>query len=217
MIYHLRFLFLFLIIACCGIAAAQAQEAGNVHTIRLKGGNITPAGNARAWVDSMAVAPVAKEPVQALVHFNTLPTKGQRAVLQQGGITLLDYIPDNTFSAIFKFPLDRERVLSVPIHSIINMQPEMKADDYLWRKVDGQKGGVEVMVSFYRGLDARSIREFIAHMGGSIDNGPMEAYGAYKVVIAAARLHTLAQWYGVRYISPAAPVVPLDVESMPAR
>ena len=53
-------------------------------------------------------------------------------------------------------------------------------------------------------------------MGGQVTSGPLERYGSYKVAIAASKLHALASWYGVRYISPLTKIVPLDNQSMPA-
>ena len=44
----------------------------------------------------------------------------------------------------------------------------------------------------------------------------MERYGNYKVIIAADKVASMAEWYGVRYISPVSKMVPLDLQSRPA-
>jgi hypothetical protein len=206
-------LFLYSTIIC---SAAVAQTAGE-HKIRLKSGDIAvPVMNARKWADSTLISGGTKEPTQVLIHFATLPTNEQRDSLRQSGITLLDYIPDNTFSAIIQTAANPLALKSASAYAIINTQPEWKADNALWRKVNSEKGSINVLVSFYKVEDAKTIKELITQMGGQVTSGPMEEYGAYKVNIPANKVRSLAQWYGVRYISPLTDIVPLDLQSRPA-
>ena len=196
--------------------SASAQVSNEPHVIRLKAGPITPTANAREWIDSMSRMSIQKEPVSVLIHFENIPTQEQRATLQLSGITLYDYIPDNTYSAQIQFPVNTELLASLPVQSIMNMKPEWKADDYIWKKVNGKTGSIEALVSFCPGINAAAVKQFVGQIGGAINAGPMERYGAYKIIVAANKLHTLAEWYGVRYISPVAPIVPLDLQCMPA-
>ena len=208
--------FIFLLIACSLLhTSLLAQESKGQHNIYLKNGTLKPSGNARLWLDSMKVV-AGKEPVLVLVHFNTLPTGDQRAILERNGITLMDYVPDNTFEAIIRQPVNTDAVLSLPVHSIINMSPEWKAGDYLWKKVSATGGMVEVLVSFYQGIDANAVKQFISRLGGQVKPGHMEKYRSYNVMIAANKVRSLAQWYGVRYISPVTEIVPLDIQSRAA-
>ena len=195
---------------------AIAQDAAANHHIRLKTGAIIPAANAGRWLDSMAQFPAPKEPVQVLVHFKTLPTEQQKKALKQNGISLLEYLPENTYTAIVTLPLHKEALAAMPIHSFINMRPEMKADDYLWQKINSKKGSIEILVSFYGEVDAAAIHQFIASAGGRLEKSKYERFGAYKVIIAANRVSALSQWYGVRYLSPVVDkMVALDNQSMP--
>jgi Subtilase family/Secretion system C-terminal sorting domain len=210
--------FALLIVLACLLVAHHtfAQEEKAQHVIRLNSGPVPAPANASIWLDSMSALPIDKEPTQVMIHFTKLPTEAERAALKQNGITIFEYIPDNTFSAVVKFPLNKEQVLAAPVYSIVAPKPEWKAGAYLWKTVNAQKGTVEVLVSFLPGIDNAEIKQFIASIGGAIKPGHMEQYGAYKVIVAAAKVRSMAQWYGVRYISPISEIVPLDLQSRPA-
>ena len=210
------FLSLF-IIACLVLRSfSYAQDKTESHIVRLKTGPIKPAANATQWLDSMSHLPIANEPAQVLIHFESLPTPEERETLQLSGIALYDYLPENSYFALVRFPVNIDLLKSVSIKSIINVSPEWKADDYLWNKVIGKTSVVEVLVSFYPGISTAAIKQFVAEAGGQIDPAPMEKYGSYKVIIGAAKVRAIASWYGVRYISPVSAIVPLDIQSIPA-
>ncbi len=193
-----------------------SQEAKSSHTIRLKNETVTAPSNARPWLDSIATLSAGNDPLQVLMHFSTLPTKEQRNTLAQNGITLLDYIPDNTYTAIVQPHLNTARLANIPFYNITVTKPEWKADPYTWQNVNKAQGQVEVLVSFYGTAGDQAIRQFITTIGGRIEASPMEQYGNYKVVIAANKIRTIAQWYGVKYISPSNEMIPLDLQSRPA-
>ena len=197
------------------VTGADAQQGGR-QTIHLKNRELVTDNNAGRWTDSMNQLAKSNEPVQVLIHFTTLPTDAQRKTMAQNGISLLDYIPDNTFSAFVQLPLDKTMISSLPVHSILNTRAAWKADDRLWKSVADKKGAVEVLVSFYRNLGVAEIDQFITSIGARTDAGPMERYGNYKVIIAADKVASMAEWYGVRYISPVSKMVPLDLQSRPA-
>jgi hypothetical protein len=217
LLYIPNAVFVFLVICCALISfTANAQQHKAANVIHLKSGDLhIPTANARKWLDS-TLQKQPNEPMQVLMHFSELPTASEKETLRQGGITLLDYVPDNTFFAIVQPTADAQRLLSTPLYTIINVRPEWKADNYLWRKVNAEKGAVEVLVSFYSVAGKNEIRGLVAAMGGRINPGGMENYGAYRVVLPADKVRSLAQWHGVRYISPATDMVPLDLQSRPA-
>ena len=130
------------------VTGADAQQGGR-QTIHLKNRELVTDNNAGRWTDSMNLLAKSNEPVQVLIHFTTLPTDAQRKTMAQNGISLLDYIPDNTFSAFVQLPLDKTMISSLPVHSILNTRAAWKADDRLWKSVADKKGAVEVLVSFY--------------------------------------------------------------------
>ncbi len=193
-------------------AVLRAQEMAAPHNIYLAGRTIQAANNAREWLDSVT-ATQPKEPVQVLVHFSKLPTEQEKQLLAQNGVVLKDYVPDNTYTAIVQGSVQADVATAVPLYSIVNVAAEWKGGEYLWRQVNSSKGEVEVLVSFYAGIDMAAIKEFVSNAGGQIMPGRMERYGSYKVMIAANRVRALAQWYGVRNVSHVSDAVPLDIQS----
>ena len=211
-----RFFSLFLVALFFALPCLTAQEEKAIHTIHLKKGVLRPTANARQWLDSMSHKPAGNEPLQVLIHFESPVTDKQRDELRSAGVSLLDYVPDNSYYALLQFPLNNENVLSFPLHSILNVQPEWKADDIIWKQVNSKGGAVKTMVSFYPGTGDAAIKQFVAAIGGRIDPGPMERYGSYKIIVAASKVRAMAEWYGVRSISPLTDMVPLDLQSIPA-
>ncbi len=197
-------------------APLMAQEVLTQHVLKLKNNTIHLAADAAKWIDSISKQPTAKNPLPVMLHFTTLPTAAQRKIMEQNGILLQDYIPDNTYSALLQPRIDKATITSLPIYSIINIKPEWKADDRLWQSLNTKTGATDILVSFFKNIDDKSIKQFVTEMGGQLHTGPMERYSYYKITIASAKVQALAQWYGVRYISPSAPMVPLDLQSRPA-
>ncbi len=216
-IHNYPFILLFFIVACCSFPfLASGQDAKVMQRIHLRRADITPIPNARQWMDSMAHVTNKNEPVQVLVQFTAIPSAKEIEILQANGIALYDYVPDNTFNAVITFPVNMENIASLPLHSIVCMKPEWKADESIWKLINRKSGSVEVMVSFYGNIDVGAVKQFVSGIGGQIHTSPFERYGCYKVIVAAAKVPAIAEWYGVRSISPVTDMVPLDLQSMPA-
>ncbi len=209
-------LVLFLLLGAWLPVIGTAQESKPLNPIRLKAGDINPAANAAAWMDDIKNNGATGQPVQTLIHFSSMPTKEQREALAANGVALLDYIPDNTFTAIITRQLVKAKMAAIPIYSIVNTEPEWKADEYLWKKAAAEKGSMKVLVSVYEGTTADMVKEFVASQGGQTERSDMQPYGYYHITIAAAKLRNLAGWYAVRYISPLTEMAPLDKQSIPA-
>ena len=214
-LFRIRFFFTFMFIGSALSGTYVSAQTAH-HTVRINNEVLSFKADAKVWFNSVRQSSAGAEPQQVLINFTTLPTPGQRKLLEESGVTLLDYLPDNTFTAVVRMSEKTDQLLSLPVFSIINTKPEWKAGDYVWKKVNEAKGSVEVLVSFYPNIDAATIKQFVAQSGGRIDQGPMERYGNYKVIVPANKVRSLAQWYGVRYISPVTGIVPLDLQSRPA-
>ncbi|MES2703849.1 MAG: S8 family serine peptidase [Bacteroidota bacterium] len=203
-----------LFVFCCLLSWGAVAQSG-APVIHLKAGDITvSAPTGRTSGDNAAVLVGESDPMQVLVHFAALPTDEQKRNLAANGIQLLDYIPDNTYTAIIARPAVAVRSVNSG-YTLLKMQPEWKADRYLWNRAGGQ-GNIDVQVSFYAGVDAAQIKEFIGALGGQAKAGPTERYGIYRATIAKAMLRSLASWYAVKFISPLTDIVPLDLQSRPA-
>ena len=193
----------------------NASGQNKQHEIRLRNETIVVPNNAAKWLDSVSAISL-KDPILALIHFNSLPTEQQKHDLRDQGIVLLDYLPENTYAAFVQPTAAHNSDLLHSFYNVTTIQPQWKADKYVWRKVSETKGNLEILVSFYPGVNKAAIQQFITAMGAQINHSNMESYGTYKLVIAAEKVRGLAAWYGVQNISPVTAMVPFDLQSRPA-
>ena len=201
---------------CFLCQAAFCQTLNSFPIIQLKTGDVSALPNAAQWIDSITKLKSQTDPVEVLLHFKTMPDSRMKDQLRKQGIALFDYIPDNTYLAHVSPTVSKEAFAMLPITTVLNVLPAMKAGDYLWQQVRSKKGGIEVLVSFYPGIDAAAIRQFVAAMGASINVGSMQKYVSYKITVPSEKVKAMASWYGVKYISPVTDMVPLDIMSMPS-
>lgn len=208
----------------CTLLVATLLAGNNVtaqvnpsHTIRLKAGDITTSSNAAAWfAASRDKRQTTKEPVQALIQFNKLPDADQIQALKRNGITLFDYLPDNAYNAIIDYSANVDGALQNNIYNITETKPEWKADDFVWKQVRASAKPVEILVTVFPDVTAAQLSAQIAARGGKVNNSPLQRYGSYRVTLAGNQVYNLAQWYGIKYISPVTDIVPLDLQSRPA-
>ncbi len=204
--------FLFLIIICLPCIALGQQSA---HTVKLKTGNIELAPNATEWIDAIAATPLT-EPQLVYLHFTSLPTKAQKEQLEREGVQLIDYLPENTYTALMLKASNAAQLRKLPIYNITAVPPTAKIDAYLQGKLATAKNEIELLVTFQKGMNADIIRQHVAALGGQVRKNPMEAYNIYKINLDADRVATLAAWYGVQSISVGGDMQPLDAQSRPA-
>jgi hypothetical protein len=176
-------------------AATQAQQRPDQTAIRLRGITIQPTLNASQWADSANAAIPAGAVKQVIIQFSTIPTETEKTQLRNMGITLADYIPDNSFVATVRFPLNKS--LMANMRSIVALKPDFKID----RRV-GQQQGAErtVFVTFQAGISKVDIAAIINAHQGKIKDRRFEAQGGYEITIPAAELLPLAGRLEVKYI-----------------
>ncbi|HXS37676.1 MAG TPA: S8 family serine peptidase [Flavipsychrobacter sp.] len=209
------FLFVFIISNLIAFnLLAQQQQFESPGIIHLKNISLHTVPNATQWIDSIQKVSV-NNPIQVLIQFSTIPTQQQRSTLQQSGVQLMDYLPEKTFDAIIYPQFNTANISTLPIVSIVNIQPDWKADNYFWKKVQDLKSesSITVLVSFQEQLEDSIIRQFVKQVGGQIEPGNLEFLKDYKIVIAAGKVKALAQWYGVKFINPISNYALLDVGS----
>lgn len=195
----------------CSISFAQLNE----HTIKLSNKNITAPANTSRWIDSLHNSG-STTPALVFIHFSTLPTPQLKQQLKDQGITLLDYIPNNTYTAFVQPSITTNNAALKQAYGIVNVLPEWKADNYVWKKVNAARGNIEVLVTFYACINKADIQQFIKAIGAQVNASPLEQYHAYKLVLSADKIRAMASWYGVQNISPVTEMVPFDLQSRPA-
>ncbi len=155
-------------------------------------------------------------PAQVIISFEKLPNAAERQALADNGIVLLDYLPENSFTAVISQKLEQSRMAATGnIWNVVDIRPEWKADNYLWSRAQAaQNKPVQVIVSLCAGATSQDLKTLVAAMEGSVTTSP--ATGHLLVTIAGSHMKDLAGWYGTRFITPYFEPVALDRQSVPA-
>ncbi len=194
---------LVVLICMCALPYTGTAQSSLSNVTYLKNARLNTIPNVRVWMDSVNNSH-AKGYAQVLLQFFQLPTEEQKKTLLQNNIRLLDHVPDNAFTAIVQLPFTGN-IDGVPLAAIVNIADEWKADKNVWDKVNADTNAtVAVMVNFDIKTSEQDIRTVAASAGGTIEKDKLEAYGTYKVIIAANKVKTLAHSYCIKYISPVA-------------
>jgi hypothetical protein len=209
-LYFKRFL-----IVCVAVLAGvyhNAQAQTGSYRLQLKAAATQPTIKV-GWTNDIGDATL---PVQVVLRFNALPGTEERAALAKEGITLLDYVPDNSFTAIITRKPDPNTAARLPAAGYMTVAPEWKADNYLWRRASRSDGTIKVLVSLYGVADVQQFAALMQAYNGTIATTNGWAGSCYEVSLPAHYLRKLAGWYGVRYITPLVTPTTTDVQSIPA-
>jgi len=207
MSYKIAFLLLLLF---TGILPAQAQKRPAM-TVRLRHQTVHPLPNGQQWLDSMASNGGQKDPVQVIMVFTELPGTKEKLLLEAAGIQLKDYLSDYSFTAIAA-PLKRSvTAADLRLYGVMPVQPSWKVTVFP-EPVSGSKN-VELIVSCYPEISLAALQSRVKQAGGKMIYSPLADNHFYEIELPADQITTLAAWYGIRTIGPAARDQPLNFES----
>ncbi len=205
-------LYISFLLALLFLTLSSPAQPTNAGTIHLRTITLHPKNNVGSWLDSFARLR-DNAPAQVLLAFNTLPGEQEKNTLLKAGIDIKTYVGDNAYVAIIRSAPGLAGIQRAKLDAIIDMQPGWKVADYILKKAGNRVDNIELLVSFFKGIDANSIRQYILLSGGQILLDNLEQFNKYKISIAANKIIQLAGWYGLEYISPATNNEPLDRES----
>lgn len=183
--------------------------------IQLRSGTIQKAFNIeRSVIDSFNTS--AKRvggQSFAVLQFTHIPTGAEQKTLLANGITLLDYLPENSYTVSIKGNLSMEALHAAGTKSVFQLLPRQKMQDYFSRGIIPAwavkvAGTVDVWISFPKTLSAQ---EVIAELKKANIEILSEQHLAYRILalrIASSRLQEIAAFPFIEYIQPS-PFKPL--------
>lgn len=202
-------------LATCIPFALRAQKLTGPSAFLVKNNPVIRVQTGKQWMDSLRSAnPI--QPGQVLMHFAKLPDAIEQAALAAKGITLLDYVPENSYIALVEPRAAKLGTEDVVADMVTSLQPEWKADAYLWNKAKTSSSTMNILVSVIPGTSREELVKLVQVLDGNINKTDWERYGYYTITLPSSRLRNLAGWYATRYISPAKEPVALDRQSIPA-
>ncbi len=179
------------------IAAVAQQDTR--YQLFLKTGPITPEKNIIASkIDEVnRKAPQTNGKSFLIIQFETIPSDADRKQLALAGIELLDYIPNNAYTATVKGTLNPSLLLQLRARAVIALTPEQKMQPGLaggtypsWAvKVAGT---IDVLISFPKTFSFQEVSSVVRQMNFDIIATDLVSYRIIGLRIAQARLAELA-------------------------
>jgi len=149
-----------------------------------------------------------------LIQFYKLPTKDQVQSLKNAGIKLIDYLPENTYTAIVdtqklrdtqKLNIDSENVRSVfSFPADYKIDKRLTSSGKLPEWTEPEFGKVKVNVVFYRDFNPEDFKTYIE--GWDVEILKIsERFGRITLNTAVQYLEKIAKYDAVKWIEPVEP------------
>jgi hypothetical protein len=187
----------------------------------LKNGTVEPPANLSGKATTSAFRKNASYGIGKLivVQFYGIPDEQSVGKLKSAGIELLEYIPDNAYTAVVHSEPDIALLNSVNARAIIELSPEQKIHPVLTGsdlpehavKVPGK---VDVSISYPRSLALEDVRRDLQKSNFEIISEALSRYQVLEVRLDTGRLMQLAALPWLQYIEPIPmPALPLNDKS----
>ncbi|MBS1610651.1 MAG: S8 family serine peptidase, partial [Bacteroidetes bacterium] len=188
------------------IAAGQKKD----FKLFLRGSSITPGKNI-SIADAENFNRNAKRfnnKSFTVIQFEHIPTVQERALLLQSGIELLDYVPDNAYTATIKGSLNATLLGSLKARSIIDLKPEQKMLPSLavnrfpsW--AIRLPGTIDVWISFPKSFSYETVATELKSRNYDIISDNYKAYHVIGLRVAQQKVKELASYPFIEYVQPA--------------
>lgn len=190
-------------------------------TIKLKSGNFIPDANAQV-ISKQAGMPgdaLFQNRYFVILQFNAIPGETDKNSLAAQGIKLIDYIPNNAFTASIPVTYDLSQLQSKNVRSIFTLRPAQKnATTLLTGKIPSyavkQPGYADINILTYDRLNRVDVEADLYSIGAAIIS-EAGVFRMFTVRIAPENISKLAalsfvQW--LEFIDP-----PNQPENLPGR
>lgn len=191
--------------------SSQAQEDIK-YKLSLKNGAIIPEKN----ITTDKINELNRKVPQAggrsflIIQFETIPAEAQRNQLKQAGIELLDYVPNNAYTATVTGSLNTTLLLQVKARAIVALTPEQKMSPSLasgiyppWAVKVG--GTVDVQASFPKTFSYQTVSTELQQKNIDIVGTTLIAYNIVTLRVSTQRLNELASFPFIEYIQAVSP------------
>ncbi len=144
----------------------------------------------------------------AIIQFEQIPGTFEKTQLLQEGIELLDYIPDNAYTATISGSLTVDLLTRVKARAFVNlspvqkMQPELAKGNFPSWSVKSQ-GTVDVWISFPKSFSFESVQQELQNKNFEIISTENKNYRVLSLRVSAQRLNELASQSFIEFVQTA--------------
>ncbi|NCX95423.1 MAG: hypothetical protein EBX41_03245, partial [Chitinophagia bacterium] len=199
--------------ACLLFILYGGSGSADARVLRLKTQTLTTTPNAAAYFSSVAKS--TGDTLEAIIQFNSTITLGDKENYAIKGVKLLNYLPDNAYTAIIYPQRNLANSDINNIYSVTNVEPIWKIDEHTQLSLTAHEKKIKIAVSFHPFVAKEQIVAYCNALNIGIDNNNVLAYNTYKIETDYEAMTKLAAWYGVEYISTDGERVALDLQSNP--
>lgn len=145
-----------------------------------------------------------------ILQFDETPTEITRRQLSSQGIELLNYIPDNAYTASVKSALNANALIHSKIRAAFQPTPQQKMDLSLVKGVPPATavkipGTVDVWISFVKTYSIEEVTASLQQLNIDVLASDLASYQVLSVRIGLNKIFQLAELPFVEYIVPAPP------------
>jgi hypothetical protein len=140
-----------------------------------------------------------------VIQFESIPNDPEIELLKHQGIELLDYIPNNAYTATVSGALNTQVLKQAKARAIIDLLPEQKMapnllDGTIPVHAEKVKGFVDVWVNFPKSFSVTEINELLLSNKFDIISKKLASQHILEIRVAKARLHELAGQSYIQYV-----------------
>lgn len=214
---------------CCLLWLIAASLCGHAlfaqknqdHKLYLRSGTVEPQANLSGRTTGAALREntISETGKLVIIQFNDIPDERAISQLKNAGIELLEYVPDNAYTALLHQTPDAGLLLSANARAIVELTPGQKIHSLLAAatfpaytvKVPGK---VDVAVSYPRSIALSKVKQDLQRNNFEIVSESLREYQVLEVRLDTNRLEQLAALPWLQYIEPVpAPAEPLNDKS----
>lgn len=199
-----------LITAWLLLSLTVAAQDDSRYTLLLKSGSFLPEKNISTLQLDEFNKTVGKTavPLLAIIQFEELPTVFQQQQLLQAGIRLLDYVPNNAYTASISSTLNATQLLQwrvravAPLTATQKMQPALASGSYPAHAIK-VAGTIDVWISFPLSQEVEKVIKELQARNFDIRSTQFISSRIISLRISTARLQELASLPFVEYVEAA--------------
>lgn len=218
-----RLFFLINILFVSSIKLSFGQDNSR-SSIQFKGGVFTPTPieDWNTFSLSRFNSELINNDYYLLIQFYSVPSEEQKNLLKQGGVTLIDYLPYNSWTALIKKNTNTQSLKSANIRSIAVLESRFKQDlnlisgDFPERALTngGNKLNLQIIPFSEELISSNQLNSDIENLGGVIKNQD-RTFRRIEVTIPKIALGALAKLPWVLWIE--APDAKPVTENLPGK
>ncbi|MBE0646744.1 MAG: S8 family serine peptidase [Bacteroidales bacterium] len=150
------------ILSVCLLASTMllAQAPSGDYSIYFKTGPVVPEANTEAFIASLPVSAedLYNDQFFKIIQFNAIPSDELKNQLNEAGITLISYLPQNAWFASFNQNFDATVLSRADIRSISSIETDYKLSPDLYPENFPEhavmtNGSISILVSYFANLD----------------------------------------------------------------